>query len=61
MAVPCRRGWDCLYRLKVLYNIRNLLSEEVRIAVCESLILSRLNYGDLVYGPRLKASTQRLV
>lgn len=52
---------NCFYRLKVLYKIRNLLSEKARITVCESLILSRLNYGDLVYGPRLLSKTQRLV
>lgn len=52
---------NCFFRLKVLYKIRNLLSEEARIRVCESLVLSRLNYADLVYGPRLLYKTKRLI
>ncbi|XP_052749329.1 uncharacterized protein LOC128200304 [Galleria mellonella] len=52
---------SCFYRLRVLYQIRNLLNEEVRVTLCESLILSKLNYGDLVYGPRLHSKTQRLI
>ncbi|XP_060810695.1 uncharacterized protein LOC132904396 [Amyelois transitella] len=52
---------SCFYRLKVIYKIRNLLTEEVRIRLCETLILSRLNFGDIVYGPRLLCKTQRLI
>ena len=51
----------CFYRLKVLYKIRNLLSENARIKLCESLVLSVLNYGDVVYGPRLLSVTMRLI
>lgn len=52
---------SCFYRLKVLYKFRKLLSEKSRITLCESLVLSRLNYGDLVYGPRLLCKTKRMI
>ena len=52
---------NCFYRLKVLYRIRNFLSEDLRVRMCEVLVLSKLNYADLVYGPRLLARTERLV
>lgn len=52
---------NCFYRLKVMYKIRNLISEKVRIRLCESLVLSRLNYGDIVFGPRLLRKTQHLI
>lgn len=52
---------SCFYRLKVLYKIRHLLCENARITLCEALILSRLNYGDILYGPRLLSKTQRII
>lgn len=52
---------NCFFRLKLLYKIRKYLKEDIRIKVCESIILSKLNYGDLVYGPRLTSKTARLV
>ncbi|KAG7302550.1 hypothetical protein JYU34_012473 [Plutella xylostella] len=52
---------NCFFRLKVLYKIRSLLTEKVRITLCETLILSRLNYGDTVYGPCLLERTRRLI
>lgn len=52
---------ECFYRLKILYNVRPHLGVDVRIRLTESLILSKLNYTDVVYGPRLTAKTQRLV
>ena len=51
----------CFFRLKVLYKIRHLLSESVRLKLCESLILSKLNYGDIVIGPCLLAKTKRII
>lgn len=51
----------CFYKLKILYNIRQYLGEEVRIQLVESLVLSRLNYLDTVVGPRLLSRTQRLI
>lgn len=52
---------NCFYRLKIMYRIRNYLTEKARITLCESIILSRLNYGDLVYGPRLLYKTKRML
>ena len=52
---------SCFYRLKLLYRIRDFLSEDLRVRLCDSLVLSKLSYADLVYGPRLLARTQRLV
>lgn len=52
---------NCFYRLKTLYKLRPYLSEELRVQLVESLILSKLNYADTVYGPRLLSRTQRLI
>lgn len=52
---------NCFYRLRVLYRIRCYLSESLREQLVEALVLSRLNYADVVYGPRLLARTDRLV
>lgn len=51
----------CFYRLRVLYNIRACLSQELRVVLCESLVLSKLNYCVTVYGPCLRQSSQRLI
>lgn len=48
---------NCFYRLKVLYQIRECLSVDMRIQLCDSLILSKLNYGDVVFGGRLLVRT----
>lgn len=45
----------------MLYRIRPYLSKELRLQLVESLVLSKLNYVDTVYGPRLLARTQKLV
>lgn len=52
---------NCFYRLRSLYRIRPYLSEEVRITLCESLILSKLNYCDVVYGSCLLVKTEKLI
>lgn len=52
---------SCFYKLKVLYQIRPYLSEAVRISLCESLILSKLNYCDVVFGPCLFGKTEKLL
>lgn len=52
---------SCFYRLKILYRVRNLLREDLRIILMESLVLSKLNYGDVLYGPRLLSTSQRLI
>uniref|UniRef100_A0A1E1WD62 Uncharacterized protein n=1 Tax=Pectinophora gossypiella TaxID=13191 RepID=A0A1E1WD62_PECGO len=52
---------NCFYRLKVMYQIREYLSTPIRIKLCDSLVLSKFNYMDAVYGPRLLARSQKLV
>ncbi|KAJ8714528.1 hypothetical protein PYW07_002753 [Mythimna separata] len=58
-ATECIR--NCYYRLKILYKARPYLSEELRILLVESLVLSKLNYADTVYGQRLLSKTDRLI
>lgn len=52
---------NCFYRLKVLYNIRHFISVDLRIKLCESLVLSKFNYCDTVFGPCLFNKTQKLI
>ena len=52
---------NCMFRIRVLYKIRNFLSEEVRLTLCESLILSRLNYCDVVIGSCLSSRSKRAI
>ena len=52
---------NCFYRLKVLYKIRNYLDVDLRIRLCDSLILSKLNYADTVFGPYLLNKTKRTI
>lgn len=52
---------NAFYRLKVLYGIRNHLTEKVRILLTESLVLSLFNFCDVVYGPRLFVKTERAI
>lgn len=52
---------NCFYRLKVLYRIRTFISIDLRIRLCEALVLSKLNYCLTVYGPCLYKKTENLV
>ncbi|KAG7301202.1 hypothetical protein JYU34_014077 [Plutella xylostella] len=52
---------NCFFRLRVLYRIRPYINEELRIQLCESLVLSKLNYADTVYGPCLLKKTLKLL
>ncbi|KAG6451041.1 hypothetical protein O3G_MSEX006914 [Manduca sexta] len=52
---------NCFYRLKILYRFRQYLSEPLRRRLVDSLVLSRLNYCDVVYGPCLLSRTDRLI
>lgn len=52
---------SCFYRLKLLYSIRDYLSVDLRKQLVDSLILSRLNYCDTVYGPCLLSRTEKLI
>jgi hypothetical protein len=51
----------CFYGLSVLYKIRNYLDVNVRVRICESLVLSKLNYTDVVIGECLYGYTQQLI
>lgn len=52
---------NCFYRLKVLYKARDYLSVDLRVKLCDSLILSKLNYSDVVYGNCLLARTKKVI
>lgn len=52
---------NSFYRLKVLYKIRNYLTTALRIMLVDSLVLSKFNYVDCVYGPRLLSRTSRRI
>lgn len=52
---------NCFYKLKVLYKMRPFIKEELRIQLVETLVLSKLNYMDIVTGPRLLAKTKKLI
>lgn len=52
---------NCYYRLKILYKARPYLSEELRVLLVESLVLSKLNYADTLYGQRLLSKTERMI
>lgn len=41
--------------LKGLYHIKDYVTTELKIKLCDSLVLSKLNYCDAVYGPGLTA------
>lgn len=51
-------------KLKVLYFHKDILSSDIKLKLCDSLILSYVAYGDLVYWPAIlnkdKESLQRL-
>lgn len=47
------------YKLKILYRIRNYLTQDTRILLTDSIVLSNFNYCDVIYGPRLLAKTQK--
>lgn len=52
---------NCFYRLKLLYRIRPYISVETRILLCESLVLSKLNYADTVYGTCILGRTEKII
>lgn len=54
----CRRAY---YSLKQLLPFKYLLDSQTKLLLCESLVLSLLDYGDVVYGPCINQSDgQRL-
>jgi hypothetical protein len=52
---------NCFYRLKVLYRVRNYLTVDMRVKLCDSLILSKLNYADTAFGECLLSRSKKLV
>lgn len=52
---------NCFYRLKILYQIRSQLSPELRVRLCEALVLSKFTYADVMYGPRLLARSKNAI
>lgn len=52
---------NCFYRLKLLYRIRNYINPQLRLRLCESLVLSKFNYADVMYGPRLLSRTKNAI
>lgn len=52
---------NCFYRLKLLYRVRPYISVDMRILLCESLVLSKLNYADTVYGACILGRTEKLI
>jgi len=51
----------CFSILRLLFPSRHILSRETRALLCESLVLSNLNYCDVVYGPCLDSSDKNRV
>lgn len=49
------------YRLKALYSARRLLTFNMRRNLVESLVLSRFNYCDVVFGPCLNSFFRRRI
>lgn len=47
--------------LKMIYNIRHFLNQKIKTILCESLVLSRFNFADTVYGPCLDAEDTRRI
>lgn len=52
---------NSFYYLKILYKIRSFINTDLRIKLCESLVLSKLNYADVVIGPCLRARSKNLI
>lgn len=43
----------CYSKLRVLYQFKDILTSDVKLKLCESLILSQISYCDTVYWPAL--------
>lgn len=48
-------------KLKMLYRARHLLSQKLKVMLCNCLVLSYFNYCDILYGPCLDFSDIRKV
>ena len=47
--------------LKMIYNNRHYLNQKVKTILCESLVLSRFNFSDSVYGPCIDSEDKRRI
>lgn len=56
-----RQIHNCLYRLKVLYRFKNIIDVDLRIKLCDSLNLSKLNYANTVFRGCLLIRTRGLI
>lgn len=48
VSLLCRKAF---FSLKQLFPYKHLLDSKTKLLLCESLVLSLLSYGDIVYGP----------
>lgn len=53
-----RRGYSSL---KLIYGNRSCLPQKTKILLCETLVLSHLNYADALYGPCLNSLYSRKI
>lgn len=51
----------CYGALKSLYKLRPYLTQNVRERLSDALVLSQLDYGDVVYGPCIRKRTERVI
>lgn len=53
--------YDCISKgfniLRILYQHRELFNQHIKKTLCDSLVLSKLNYCDSLYGPCLDYNT----
>lgn len=47
--------------LKLLYSHRHVLNKDVKIMLCDALVLSQFNYCDVLYGPCLDVITSKKI
>lgn len=56
---------ECLrssyHKLKLIYSKRHSLDRRLKSTLCEALVLSRLNFCDIVYGPSLDSRDVRRI
>ena len=45
---------NAYFNLKFIFQNRELLNTSVKKQMCEAIVLSHLNYGDVLYGPHLR-------
>lgn len=56
ISLLIKRGFS---NLKMIYSKRGYLNKSTRTILCDSLVLSHLNYGDVIYDPRIRQTEVR--